>query len=98
MVFDRGLILDVLNLERRKSKIRTMKKEMVVLLCFGEMWRGGGDYIEEGLVKRKLWTHLDASQPREDCGRMAKGLCCVHGLVPMTGGIALWGCLLRPLC
>ena len=62
------------------------------------MWKRGCAYIEEELVKRKWWTHLDTSQPREDCGRKDKGLCCVHGLMPMTGGIAqLWG-FLRPLC
>lgn len=82
-----------------KSKIRTVKKEMMVFLCFGVlMWKRGGAYIEEGLVNRKLWTHLDASKPREDCGRMAKGLCCLHGLVPMTGGIAQWCYFLMPLC
>jgi hypothetical protein len=58
------------------------------------MWKRRGAYIEEELVKRNWWTHLDTSQPREDCGRKDKGLCCVHGLMPMTGGIAqLWGFL-----
>jgi len=53
------------------------------------MWRGGAVvhvYIEEEVVKRKWWTHLDTSRRREDCGRLAEGMCCVHGLVPMTGG------------